>query len=246
MTQVKLFRLKFKPNSKQIWLDWSKELLRRKDEVITTLKNEGVVSESCFLSPNGEDVYYFMEADDFEKATKAVNENPHPIDVEHKKARTSSLELIEKTECLFHFENWKNEERNIFDNWNYVKNNVSNNQRNFYVKPREVVWINLGQNIGDEENGKGEKFERPVLVLKVFNQNLFYGIPLSTKIKPNNKYYLSVNVKSKDENGKEVLNQRSVILSHARLLDVKRVYMHHGYVVESDFIKTKDAFKAIF
>ena len=105
MTNVKLVKFKFKPEAKQIWLDWSEELKRRKEEVIATLKNEGVVSESCFISDNGEEVYYFMEAEDFEKAKNAVLENPHPIDADHKKARESSLEFVAKLDCLFHFEN---------------------------------------------------------------------------------------------------------------------------------------------
>lgn len=105
MTKAKLIKFKFKPNTKQIWLDWSEELKRRKEEVIATLKNEGVVSESCFLSEDGEYVYYFMEAEDFEKAKNAVLINSHPIDVDHKKARENSLELVAKLECLFHFEN---------------------------------------------------------------------------------------------------------------------------------------------
>ncbi len=67
MTKVKLTKFKLKSEGKKIWLDWSSELIRRKDEVIATLKNEGVVSESCFISEDGECVYYFMEAEDFEK-----------------------------------------------------------------------------------------------------------------------------------------------------------------------------------
>ena len=105
MTNVKLVKFKFKPEAKQIWLDWSEELKRRKEEVIATLKNEGVVSESCFISDTGEEVYYFMEAEDFEKAKNAVLENPHPIDADHKKARESSLEFVAKLDCLFHFGN---------------------------------------------------------------------------------------------------------------------------------------------
>ncbi len=105
MTKAKLAKFRFKSDGKQIWLDWSKELRRRKDEVIATLKNEGVVSESCFISEDGEYVYYFMEAEDFEKAKKAVIENPHPIDSDHKRARENSLELVAKLDCLFHFDN---------------------------------------------------------------------------------------------------------------------------------------------
>jgi L-rhamnose mutarotase len=105
MTKAKLIKFKFKPNAKQIWLDWSEELKRRREEVVATLKNEGVVSESCFLSEDGEYVYYFMEAEDFEKAKDAVTNNPHQIDGDHKNAREGSLELVAKLDCLFHFEN---------------------------------------------------------------------------------------------------------------------------------------------
>ncbi|MEX2514757.1 MAG: DUF6176 family protein [Candidatus Paceibacterota bacterium] len=105
MTNTKLVKFKFKLGTKQIWLDWSKELKRREDEVIETLKNEGVVSESCYMSDDGEHVYYFMEAEDFEKVKRAVSENPHPIDSDHKKARESSLDFVSKLECLFHFSN---------------------------------------------------------------------------------------------------------------------------------------------
>lgn len=105
MTEVKLIKFKFKPNGKHIWLDWSEELKQRKNEVIATLKNEGVVSESCFISENGEHIYYFMEATDFQKVEEAVKGKPHPIDAEHKKAREDSLEFIAELECLFHFDN---------------------------------------------------------------------------------------------------------------------------------------------
>ncbi len=46
-----------------------------------------------------------MEADDFEKVRESVTTNPNSIDADHKKARESSSELVEKLECLFHFEN---------------------------------------------------------------------------------------------------------------------------------------------
>ena len=91
MTKVKLVKFKFKPEAKKVWLEWSLELQRRKEEVIATLKNEGVVSESCFISEDGEHIYYIMESDDFDKARNAVTNNPHPIDADHKKARESSL-----------------------------------------------------------------------------------------------------------------------------------------------------------
>lgn len=67
MTQTKLVKLRFKPGQRQAWLDWSEELKSRRDEVLATLQNEGVVSEACFMSDDGESVFYFLEAEDLEK-----------------------------------------------------------------------------------------------------------------------------------------------------------------------------------
>lgn len=47
----------------------------------------------------------------------------------------------------------------------------------------------MGQNIGFEQNGKGDNFVRPVIILKKFNKNMFFGIPLSTQIKDGKFYY---------------------------------------------------------
>jgi mRNA interferase MazF len=140
-----------------------------------------------------------------------------------------------------------------YNEWNKVKQNINKKDRCFYVKPREVAWIHLGENVGDEENGKGENFQRPVMVLKVFNKNIFFGIPLSTKIKNSNKYYFEALLISKTEdNSHKVLksvfqeNTRSVMLTHARLYDTKRVIGHVGYIKKEDFEKIKIAFKAMF
>ncbi len=32
-----------------------------------------------------------------------------------------------------------------------------------------MIWCSIGINVGDEEDGKNELYERPVLVIKKFN-----------------------------------------------------------------------------
>lgn len=103
MSEVKLYKFVFKPTKKQVWLDWCEELKTRQAEVIETLKNEGVLSESCFLSADGLSIYYFMEAKDFAKAKEAVKKSMFKIDAEHKTARQSSIDFVEELACLFHF-----------------------------------------------------------------------------------------------------------------------------------------------
>lgn len=58
-------------------------------------------------------------------------------------------------------------------------------------KERDVWWVSIGINVGYEEDGKHEKFLRPVLVLRKFNRKLFLGVPMSTKIK-DSRYYVQV------------------------------------------------------
>jgi mRNA interferase MazF len=123
-----------------------------------------------------------------------------------------------------------------FDNWNKLKKEIHFRERKFYVKPREVVWLSLGENVGDEENGKGNGFQRPVLVLKVFNKNIFYGVPLSSKLKENNIYYLKVMLTERNKITNELVTlERSVLASHAKLFDTKRIVEHMGYLKQEDF-----------
>jgi len=49
-----------------------------------------------------------------------------------------------------------------------------------------VAW---GGNIGHEMDGKNKDYNRPVLVLRKFNKQIFRGIPLTTKIKLSPHYH---------------------------------------------------------
>ena len=72
----------------------------------------------------------------------------------------------------------------------------------------------LGKNIGFEQNGSGTNFSRPVLVIKKFNNHMFWCASLSTKQKKFDFYYNFT-----DHNGEKV----SVILAQLKLVSVKRL-----------------------
>ena len=74
-------------------------------------------------------------------------------------------------------------------------------------------WCCVGVNIGHEVDGKSEYYNRPVLVLRKFNKRLFWGLPLSTKIKDNPHYHQIY------FNGKH----QCVLLTHLRLYDSQRL-----------------------
>jgi mRNA interferase MazF len=77
-----------------------------------------------------------------------------------------------------------------FDKWNEKKKIVNAKEVNeglFYSK-REIWWCSLGVNVGVETDGKHQNFERPVLILKKFNQHMFWGIPMTSRKKTGHLY----------------------------------------------------------
>ena len=119
--------------------------------------------------------------------------------------------------------------KNYLD-WIYTKIILQEKIRLAIVKEGEVYWCSLGENIGDEENGKREKSRRPVLILKKFNNNIFLGVPMTTKNK-DSKYYIKIILKDKSQ---------SAMISQVRVLDTKRLAQKIGYVSRLDLIKVKE------
>ena len=117
-----------------------------------------------------------------------------------------------------------------FDEWNSVKKVLEKDIENFLqINERELWWCSLGINLGDEEDGKNDNFERPVLIIKKFNNRIIWVLPLSTQ--PGNlKYYFSINYK----------NIKSyVILSQLRLVSVKRLKRMLGKLSPKQFGEIK-------
>ena len=106
------------------------------------------------------------------------------------------------------------QENNLFDLWNNKKKSINDTVIELESFPqRKEVWMCfLGKNIGFEQNG-GDGFSRPVLVIKKFNNHMFWVVPLSTKQKHFDFYYNFT-----DEGGNKV----SAILAQLRLVDIKR------------------------
>ena len=75
-----------------------------------------------------------------------------------------------------------------FDEWNEEKKWIhQKNAEKVFISPREIWYVKMGVNIGNETNGKKE-FLRPVLVLKRVG-NLIFIAPLTTKWKETNFYH---------------------------------------------------------
>ena len=69
------------------------------------------------------------------------------------------------------------------DQWHKLKRYLDFKNTNKHFREREIFYCYLGKNLGHEQDGKGHKFLRPVIVFKKFNNHLFLGIPTTTKQK---------------------------------------------------------------
>lgn len=103
-----------------------------------------------------------------------------------------------------------------FDLWNELKKKIEaeENQPDKFPKEGEVWMSSLGRNIGFEQNGSGDNFSRPVLIVKKFNNHMFWAVSLSTKQKKFDFYFNYV-----DPDGQKV----SAILAQMKLISVKRL-----------------------
>jgi len=93
---------------------------------------------------------------------------------------------------------------------------------------REIWWAAIGHNVGNEEDGKGSRCARPVLILRKFNKKLFWGVPLSTAER-DGLYYVSFRYTQK--------RASTAILSQLRAYDSRRLLAKDGVISELDFTR---------
>jgi mRNA interferase MazF len=123
-----------------------------------------------------------------------------------------------------------------FNKWNTKKEKV-----NMLTASRQChageIWITaIGVNIGNEIDGKGYAFARPILVLKRCNTNTFIGVPLTKTVK-NLEWYVPCKVENTDG---------SINLSQIRLFDQKRLLRLIHTVNKNEFEYIKLRVRQIF
>lgn len=122
-----------------------------------------------------------------------------------------------------------------FDTWNEVKKQTDERTDRLLYKKREIRWCKLGVNVGFEQDGTGEGFSRPVLILKDFNQHVCLTVPLTTSQK-NNPYHVKIGFFDSSE-------ESSAIISQLRLIDTKRLYKKIATLDEETFDKVIKSIK---
>ncbi|MEK9185129.1 MAG: type II toxin-antitoxin system PemK/MazF family toxin [Patescibacteria group bacterium] len=124
----------------------------------------------------------------------------------------------------------------IFVSWTKLKVKIHLSEREVYPKVREIWWTSIGQNIGVEINGKNENFERPVLILKVYNNDFILVVSISSTKKEGKYYYIFKNIESKDN---------VVVLSQLKSISSKRLIRKVGEVTNVDFMNIKNKIRKL-
>lgn len=118
---------------------------------------------------------------------------------------------------------------NIFNQWNLVKQKTNKKENKVGFKEREIFWLRLGQNIGAEEYGKGNEFQRPVLIIKKLTSNIFIGVPLTSTLKTNDYFHeFTYNTKKG-----EITN--SAMILQLKTFDKKRLMTRIGMINKNDY-----------
>ena len=124
-----------------------------------------------------------------------------------------------------------------FDKWNELKKKIDkkNDLPDNFPKEGEVWMSSVGVNVGYEQNGSEDNFSRPMLIIKKFNNHMFWAIPLSTKQKDFDFYFNYT-----DPNDQKV----SAILAQMKLVSVKRLKRDIYIIPKELFGQIKEKLKS--
>jgi mRNA interferase MazF len=114
-----------------------------------------------------------------------------------------------------------------FWKWHDLKTKIERKDQPPLFHEAEIWWSSLGVNVGVEEDGKNDLFERPILIFRKFNKDMFLGLPMSS-IRKFGKYNYSIFVHG---------YERTILLSQIRTLSAKRLIRRAGKLQRKKFLR---------
>jgi len=130
-----------------------------------------------------------------------------------------------------------------FEEWNISKQLIDKNDREVFGYPREVWWCSLGINIGAEIDGKNENFERPVIIMKVYNKETMLVLPTTGREKKD-KFHMPIEINVVDQKTNNTYKKIVYVkLTQARVISNKRLLRKVDVINEEDFKKIQDVFR---
>ena len=112
-----------------------------------------------------------------------------------------------------------------FDAWNKQKKQAHAEESRLYTV-REIWWCRFGVNIGTEQDGSGELFLRPALILRGFGPDACLVVPLTTSAR---EHPLRVAVGEIDG------RTARANLSQMRVIDTRRLVEKLGFLEKETF-----------
>lgn len=113
-----------------------------------------------------------------------------------------------------------------FDEWNEIKKKLQKDANKPPFKCREVWWYAAGENLGTEIYGKDAYFSRPILIIRKYGAESFFGIPLSSQ-SHQGRWYATLKVLGID---------RCALLSQAGSFSVYRLLKRMDRVSMVDYL----------
>jgi len=120
-----------------------------------------------------------------------------------------------------------------FDGWNELKKITHGKSDNFGVHEREIWWTSFGVNVGVEIDGKNEMFERPSLILRKFNRQMVWVLPITSRSK-NPRFYERFLFND---------SENFVVLTQLRTVSTKRFVRKVGMISRDDFERIMERVK---
>ena len=124
-----------------------------------------------------------------------------------------------------------------YSKWHQIKSRVNNtkDKRPFFHE-REIWFCHLGENVGYEQDGRGKDFLRPVIILRKFNNEIFWAVPL-TRTDKKSKFYFTFEFHASGSS--------TAVLSQIRLIDAHRLNYKIGEISQMDFAALNEKLKAL-
>lgn len=107
----------------------------------------------------------------------------------------------------------KSEYHKDFAGWAKFAEQVERRPRPTGLKSGIICWCYLGVNIGTEQDGRGDNFTRPVLILNILSPTQVIILPFTSKRKEG-KSYMEIPINGQLE---------SLIMNQPRTVDLRRI-----------------------
>ncbi len=122
-----------------------------------------------------------------------------------------------------------------FDAWNEVKKKTDAEKPRLYTV-REIWWCRLGVNVGTEQDGKGEWFVRPCVILRGFGPDACLVAPLTTSHRTH-----PLRVPAGIVAGEEARAN----VSQLRVIDTRRLEQKIGFMEKGAFATIRKAARGL-